>query len=114
MGYPLPNLPEIPRKTLDADTVYYITNPEISAKYVFEAGGKRCFTIGAASQHRSYQTLCNTGSLPGLTKKRNFGFDFFELRVEPYEYVFHPSVIYDMTLKHENGVWHILEVWHAV
>ena len=91
-----------------------LSNIEISAKYVFEAGGKQCFTIGAASQHRSYQTLCNTGSLPGLTKKRNFGFDFFELRVEPYEYVFHPSVIYDMTLKHENGAWHILEVWHAV
>ena len=33
-GQPLPNLPEIPRKTLDTDTVYYITNPEISAKYV--------------------------------------------------------------------------------
>jgi len=33
MGHPLPNLPEIPRDILDADTVLYITNPEISARY---------------------------------------------------------------------------------
>jgi len=33
-GHPLPNLPEIPREVLDADTVLYITNPEISARYV--------------------------------------------------------------------------------
>lgn len=90
-----------------------LSNIEISAKYVFESGGKHCFTVGACSQHRSYQTLCNSGSLPGLTKKRNSGFEFFEIRIEPCEYVFHPSGIYEMTLKHENGAWHILEVWHA-
>jgi len=32
-GSPLPNLPEIPRKVLDSDTVLYITDPEISARY---------------------------------------------------------------------------------
>ena len=87
-----------------------LSNIEISAKYVFEAGGKQCFTIGAASQHRSYQTLCNTGSLPGLTKKRNFGFDFFELRVEPFEFPFIPAHIYDLTLRHKNGAWHIVKL----
>jgi len=96
-----------------------LSNIEISAKYVFEcktlhSGKQLCFTVGACSQHRSYQTLCNAGELPSLAKKRNFGFDFFELRVQPHEYGFAPSVVYDMTLKHENGVWKILEVWHAV
>ena len=99
-----------------------LSNIEISAKYVFESGKQLCFTVGAASQHRSYQTLCNAGDLLGLSKKRNRGFDFFELRVQPSDsqaplasqYGFAPSVVYDMTLKHENGVWKILEVWHAV
>ena len=87
-----------------------LSNLGISAKYVFEANGKRCFTIGAASNNRSYQTLCNAGCMPGLTKKRNFGFDFFELRVEPFEFPFIPAHIYDMTLRHENGAWHIVEL----
>ena len=89
-------------------------NIEVSAKYVFEANNKLCFTVGAASQHRSYQTLINAGNLLGLSKKRNFGFDFFELQVEPFDSPFTPSVVYDMTLKHENGVWRILELWYAV
>uniref|UniRef100_A0A7S2GW54 Uncharacterized protein n=1 Tax=Helicotheca tamesis TaxID=374047 RepID=A0A7S2GW54_9STRA len=32
-GAPLPNLPECPRSQLDSDTVLYITNPEIQARY---------------------------------------------------------------------------------
>ena len=32
-GQDLPNLPEIPRSLLDSDTVLYITNPEVSARY---------------------------------------------------------------------------------
>merc|ERR1712194_107959 len=41
MGHPLPNLPEIPRPVLDADTVLYITNPEISARYVLGIAADR-------------------------------------------------------------------------
>jgi len=66
------------------------SNIEISAKYVKSTNNKLIFTV---------------------CKKRNFG---VELKVEPYDYGFTPSVIYDMMLNYEKGVWRILEVWHAV
>jgi hypothetical protein len=35
-GNPLPSLSEIPRPVLDSDTVFYITDPEITASYVLD------------------------------------------------------------------------------
>ncbi|KAL7473174.1 hypothetical protein ACHAXS_013584 [Conticribra weissflogii] len=35
-GKPLPEIPELPRSVLDTDTVLYITNPDVSARYALE------------------------------------------------------------------------------
>lgn len=35
-GNPLPEIPELPRSVLDTDTVLYITNPDVSARYALE------------------------------------------------------------------------------
>jgi hypothetical protein len=78
-----------------------LSNIKISAKYVFDIGGKHCFTVGEASQHRSYQTLQNAGELAGLSKKKNFGFDFFEIKVERGELEYTPGV-YELTLKFDE------------
>ena len=85
-----------------------LSNVEITAKYVFQDGGKLCFTVGECSHHRSYQTLLNAGYLSGLEKKRKFKFNFFEIRTEPFDFDFLTPCVYELTLKHENGLWKIL------
>ena len=94
---------------------------EITAKYVFQSEGKLCFTVGECSQHRSYQKLLNAGNLPNLKKKRKFSFNFFELTLEPpthgtsmSQFIFSPSVVYEMTIGFQQDKWKILELWNAV
>ena len=85
-------------------------NVQLTAKYVFQSGGKLCFTVGECSHHHSYQTLLNAGYLPGLEKKRKFKFNFFEIKVEPFDFHFLTTCVYELTLQHESGLWYILTV----
>ena len=89
---------------------------EITAKHVFQSEGKLCFTVGECSQHRSYQKLLNAGDLPNLKKKRKFSFNFFELTLEldKSQFIFSPSVVYEMTIGFQQDKWKILELWNAV
>ena len=100
-------------RTLVQNGTQDLSNIEISAKYVFDDEKSIHFTIGACSQNRSYQTLLNCKDTPGLQKKIQFGFDYFEIKLEKFEYHFTPSVVYNMTIKYDEG-WKILEVWDAV
>ena len=100
-------------RTLTKNSAQDLSNIEIHAKYVFSDRNHIYFTIGACSQNRSYQTLLNCKDTPGLQKKRQFGFDYFEIKLEKFEYHFTPSVVYNMTIKYDEG-WKILEVWDAV
>ncbi len=54
-------------------------------------------------------------------KKRKNSFNFFEIALEPdcvgkhdREYVFQPSVVYEMTIVYKKKKWKILELWEAV
>ena len=100
-------------RTLTKNSTQDLSNIEIHAKYVFSDRNHIYFTIGACSQARSYQTLLNCGDLHGLTKKRQFNFDYLEIKFPKFDYPFTPSCIYNMTIKYERG-FKILEVWDAV
>ena len=98
-----------------------LTCLEITAKYVFRTKDKLCFTVGECSQHRSYQKLLNAGTLSNLKKKRKNSFNFFELKLELpthgtslSQFIFRPTVAYEMSIRYNGISWEIIELWHAV
>ena len=101
----------------DPDCEVSQSHVEITAKYVFRTKNSLCFTVGEFSQHRSYQKLLNIGDLPNLKKKRKASFNFFELKLESptnSQFIFSPSVVYEMTIGFQQDKWKILELWNAV
>uniref|UniRef100_A0A7S1BGF5 Uncharacterized protein n=2 Tax=Corethron hystrix TaxID=216773 RepID=A0A7S1BGF5_9STRA len=82
-GEPLPNLPECPRSQLDSDTVWYITNDDVTAEYEviigrFSNGGRSC----VSTYHQQAPHCRRSCSPPKLTQSRMTSRDLVQASIE--------------------------------
>ena len=89
---------------------------QICAKYVFDRNNQIIFTCGELTNPVSYQILANISqyftenniqSAP-LKKKRNFSFDYYQLKIKFQANTYQVGQMYNIDLKYVDGRFEII------
>lgn len=86
---------------------------QVTAKHVYLDGRKPTFTVGAGTNAESYQTIVNllsqldaedSGHVACIRKLNRFGFNYFQLTVEPRRgQTYEVGDVYDLHLSYNEG-----------